>query len=47
VDFVGLAKSLGMPAERISEPDALAPALQRALASPGPKLLDVIVDPRF
>jgi benzoylformate decarboxylase len=47
VDFVGLAKSLGMPAERISEPDALAPALAKALASPGPKLFDVIVDPRF
>jgi benzoylformate decarboxylase len=47
VDFVGLARSLGMPAERISEPDALAPALKKALAAPGPKLLDVIVDPRF
>ena len=47
VDFVGLAKSLGLPAERISEPDALAPALQKALATPGPKLLDVIVDARY
>jgi thiamine pyrophosphate-dependent acetolactate synthase large subunit-like protein len=36
-----------MPAERISEPQALAPALRNALTSPGPKLLDVIVDPRF
>jgi benzoylformate decarboxylase len=47
VDFVGLARSLGMAAERISEPDALAPALQKALATPGPKLLDVIVDGRL
>ena len=46
VDFVGLARSLGVPAEQISEPDALAPALKKALATPGPKLLDVIVDPR-
>jgi benzoylformate decarboxylase len=46
IDFTALAKSLGMPAERISEPDALAPALQRAFTTPGPKLLDVIVDGR-
>ena len=44
IDFTALAQSLGMPAERISDPDALAPALQRAFATPGPKLLDVIVD---
>jgi benzoylformate decarboxylase len=47
VDFVGLAKSLGVPAERINESDALAPALQKALATPGPKLLDVVVDARY
>jgi benzoylformate decarboxylase len=47
VDFVGLAKAMGMPAERIAEPEALAPALQRAFASPGPKLLDVVVDGRY
>lgn len=46
IDFTALAKSLGMPAEQITEPDALAPALQRAFATPGPKLLDVIVDGR-
>ena len=44
IDFTALAQSLGMPAERITEPDALAPALQRAFATPGPKLLDVVVD---
>jgi benzoylformate decarboxylase len=47
VDFVGLAKAMGMPAERIAEPEALAPALQRAFASPGPKLLDVVIDGRY
>jgi benzoylformate decarboxylase len=46
IDFTALAKSLGMPAERIEEPDALAPALQRAFATAGPKLLDVIIDGR-
>jgi len=44
---VGLAKAMGMPAERIAEPEALGPALQRAFASPGPKLLDVVVDGRY
>jgi benzoylformate decarboxylase len=44
VDFAGLAQAMGVPAERISEPDAVAPALRRALSTPGPKLLDVIVD---
>jgi benzoylformate decarboxylase len=44
VDFVGLATSLGVPAERIDEPGALAPALKRAFATPGPKLLDVVVE---
>ena len=44
VDFTGLAKSLGMPAEHITEPDAIAPALKRAFSTPGPKLLDVVVD---
>ena len=44
IDFVGLAHSMGMPAERISEPDALAPALRRAFGAAGPKLLDVLVD---
>ena len=46
IDFTALAKSLGMPAERISEPDALPGALQRAFATAGPKLLDVVVDGR-
>ena len=46
IDFTALAKSLGMPAERITEPDALPDALHRAFSSPGPKLLDVVVDGR-
>jgi benzoylformate decarboxylase len=47
IDFAALAKSMGMPAETIAEPDAIAPALQRAFSTPGPKLLDVMVDPRL
>ena len=44
VDFTALAKSLGMPAEHITDPAAVAPALKRAFSTPGPKLLDVVVD---
>jgi benzoylformate decarboxylase len=46
IDFVGLAQSLGVAAQRLSGPDAIVPALQQALAQDGPSLLDVIVDDR-
>jgi benzoylformate decarboxylase len=44
IDFTALARSMGMPAEHIADPDAVAPALRRAFSTPGPKLLDVVVD---
>jgi benzoylformate decarboxylase len=44
IDFTALARSLGVPAERIADPEALPGAMERAFAAPGPKLLDVIVD---
>jgi benzoylformate decarboxylase len=44
IDFTALARALGVPAERIADPAALPAALERAFATPGPKLLDVIVD---
>ena len=44
IDFVALARSLGMTAERISEPDAVGPALAAAIANDGPNLLDVMVE---
>jgi benzoylformate decarboxylase len=46
IDFTALAQSLGMPAERIAEPDALPDALKRAFAGGKPVLLDVLVDGR-
>ncbi len=46
VDFVGLAKAMGMPAHRITEPDAIAPAIKSAIASGSPNLLDIVVDGR-
>jgi len=47
IDFVALSQSLGVPAQRIDDPDALAPALLAALAAGGPSLLDVRVADGF
>jgi benzoylformate decarboxylase len=44
VDFVGLAKSMGLEAHRISDPAALEPALRKANSTPGTKLLEVMVE---
>lgn len=42
IDFVGLAQSLGVPAERVTEPDDLAQRVSAALAAnTGPRLFDV------
>jgi benzoylformate decarboxylase len=46
VDFTGLARSLGMKAERITDPDAIEPAVKASIASGGPTLLEVMVDPK-
>ncbi|MGD9601857.1 MAG: thiamine pyrophosphate-binding protein [Gammaproteobacteria bacterium] len=42
-DFVALARSMGVPAERVTEPDELPQALAAAQAAGGPRLLDVSV----
>jgi benzoylformate decarboxylase len=44
IDFVALAGSLGMTAERITEPGAVRPALENAVASNSPTLLDIMVE---
>lgn len=44
VDFAALAIALGCTATRVTEPDALAPALASAFAAPGAKLVEVVVD---
>ncbi|MGE0626828.1 MAG: thiamine pyrophosphate-binding protein [Hyphomicrobiaceae bacterium] len=46
VDFVGLARSMGVEAHRITETDQIQPTLSAAIASRRPVLLDVIVDNR-
>ncbi len=47
IDFVGLARSLGVPGERVEKAADIGPALARGLASGGPYLLDVQVDATF
>lgn len=47
VDFVGLARSLGVEAERVEKTREIGPALGRALARNGPTLLDVGLDRAF
>ena len=44
IDFVALARSLGMSAEAVTVPDAVRPALDSAIASGKPTLLDVAVE---
>src|SRR5262249_60332667 len=44
IDFAALARAMGMPAETITEPEAVPAALRRAFASAGPKLLDIVVE---
>jgi benzoylformate decarboxylase len=41
IDFVALAQSLGVAAERIEEPDALSDTVAASLAGDAPRLIDV------
>lgn len=47
VDYVGLARSLGVPGERVEKTAEVGPAVGRGLASGGPYLIDVRIDPTF
>ena len=47
IDWVGLARSLGVPGERLEKTAEVGPAVVRAFASGGPYLLDVRIDPAF
>jgi benzoylformate decarboxylase len=44
IDFVGLAASLGVEGIRVTTLDAFRVALSRAIVSPAPRLIDVVVD---
>jgi len=43
IDFVALAQSMGVPGVRVDRPEQVGPAIQQALAHPGPFLIDLVV----
>ena len=47
IDFVGLARALGVPGVRVDKASDIGPAVGRGLASGGPYLVDVRIDPAF
>jgi len=47
IDYVGLARSLGVRAERVEKPARLHDVLAACLAHPGPTLVDVAIDRGF
>ncbi len=47
IDFVALAQSMGVPAQRITDPADVGPALRESVKSGGPRLLDVSVADGF
>ena len=47
LDFVSLARGMGVPAERPADGEALVVALERAQAEPGPHLIEAVVPSGF
>jgi benzoylformate decarboxylase len=47
IDYAGLARSLGVRAERVEKPGELRDVLTACLAGPGPSLVDVAIDRGF
>ena len=47
IDYVGLAKSLGVPGELVEQTAEVGPAMKRGLASGGPYLVDARIDGSF
>jgi benzoylformate decarboxylase len=43
-DIAAIAKSMGVQGERILDPSEIAPAVQRAIASGKPAVLDIVID---
>jgi benzoylformate decarboxylase len=47
IDFTGLARSMGVPAQRVTDPEGIVPALREALQSGRPRLIEVMVADGF
>ena len=47
IDFTGLARSMGVPAERVTDPQGIEPALRAAFQAGAPRLIEVMVGDGF
>lgn len=47
LDFVAFAQGMGVPAERPADGEGLTAALERAIAEPGPHLIEVVIPSGF
>ncbi len=47
IDFTGLARSMGVAARQIVDPDEIGPAIAESTRRDGPTLLDIVVDDGF
>ena len=47
IDFTGLARSMGVAAYRIEDPDDIGPAIAESTSRNGPTLLDIVLDDGF
>jgi benzoylformate decarboxylase len=47
IDFVSLARSMGVAAQRVADPQGLAPALREAMRAGGPQLVEVMIADGF
>ncbi len=47
LDFVAIGKGFGIPAQRVDTSEALVDALRRAIAEPGPHLIEVVIPTMF
>jgi benzoylformate decarboxylase len=47
IDYAGLARSMGISAQRVTDPDGIAPALREALQSGRPRLIEVMIADGF
>jgi acetolactate synthase-1/2/3 large subunit len=47
IDFVQIAAGLGVPAERVDTAEAFVKSLERGVAEPGPRLIEVVIPSVF
>jgi acetolactate synthase-1/2/3 large subunit len=44
-DFIKIAEAYGIPAQNVTKKDDVVPAIQKAMATPGPYILNFVVEP--